>query len=135
MTIELRRRRPDEKIEAFRFDRTAHLDDLARQAARWAMDDAGLVEGADPQMPENLYNRAADNWRPLLAVADAVRGEWRERARRAVQAVAAAGSDDQSDRVTLLSDIRSIFTDRQTDKLASAELVAPFFTSASFDVK
>jgi putative DNA primase/helicase len=37
--------------------------------------------------------------------------------------VAAAGSDDQSDRVTLLSDIRSIFTDRQTDKLASAELV------------
>jgi putative DNA primase/helicase len=35
--IELRRRRADEPIEAFRFDRTAHLDQLARKAARWLL--------------------------------------------------------------------------------------------------
>src|SRR4029077_15775461 len=31
--IELRRRRPDEPIQAFRFDQTEHLDQLARKAA------------------------------------------------------------------------------------------------------
>ena len=36
---------------------------------------------ADPVVPPNLYNRAADNWRPLLAIADAAGGEWPERAR------------------------------------------------------
>ena len=122
--IDLRRRRPDEAIEAFRFDRTGPLDQLARQAARWAADNADHVRGADPDMPASVFNRAADNWRPLLAIADAAGGEWPARARRAVQSVAAtAGDDDQSARVTLLADIRGIFAERRTDRLASAELV------------
>jgi hypothetical protein len=123
VTIELRRRRPDEAIKAFRFDRTAALDDLARRAARWAMDDAGLVQGADPEMPAGVHNRAADNWRPLLAVADAAGGTWPERARRAAQAAIATGGDDQSVRVTLLGDIRTIFAERYSEKLSSADLV------------
>ena len=100
------------------------LDQLARQAARWAMDNADHVRGADPNMPAGVFNRAADNWRPLLAIADAAGGEWPARARRAVQSVlAAAGDDDQSARVTLLADIRAIFAERRMDRLASAELV------------
>ena len=27
-------------------------------------------------MPAGVFNRAADNWRPLLAIADAAGGEW-----------------------------------------------------------
>ncbi len=124
MPIELRRRRADEPIELFRFDRTGHLDQLARKAARWALDTADCMRGADPDMPDGLVNRAADNWRPLLAIADAAGGEWPARARRAVQCVAAAaGDDDQSARVTLLADIRAIFGERRTDRLPSAELV------------
>ena len=46
--IELRRRLPYEKIEGFRFDRTAHLEELACKAARWTMDNVGLIKGADP---------------------------------------------------------------------------------------
>jgi putative DNA primase/helicase len=121
--IDLRRRRPDEAIEAFRFDRTGALDQLPRQAARWAMDHADHVRGADPEMPAGVFNRAADNWRPLLAIADAAGGDWPARARRAVQSLAAAGDDDQSARVALLADIRAIFAERGTDRLPSAELV------------
>jgi putative DNA primase/helicase len=121
--IDLRRRRPDEAIEAFRFDRTGSLDQLARQAARWAMDHADHVRGADPDMPAGVFNRAADNWRPLLAIADVAGGDWPARARRAVESLAAAGNDDQSIRVTLLADIRAIFAERRTDRLSSAELV------------
>jgi hypothetical protein len=124
VTIELRRRRSDEKIEEFRFDRTAHLDELARQAARWAWDNFAIVKGADPNMPPGIHNRTADNWRPLLAIADAAGQGWPERARRAaVDAVAKCVTED-SIRLMLLSDIRAIFNERQVGRLPSAVLVA-----------
>jgi hypothetical protein len=122
--INLRRRRPDEAIRAFRFDRTSSLDRLAREVARWAMDNADHVRGTDPDMPAGVFNRAADNWRPLLSVADAAGGEWSARARRVTQSVTAAnGDDDQSARVTVLADIRAIFAERRSDRLPSAELL------------
>ena len=121
--IDLRRRRPNEAIAAFRFDRTDMLDQLARQAARWAMDNADNVRAADPKIPAGVFNRVADNWRPLLAIADAAGGEWPARARRAVQSVLAAAGEDASARVTLLADIRAIFAELRMDRLASAELV------------
>ncbi len=124
VTIELRRRRPDEAIETFRFDRTGRLDDLARQASRWAIDDFSLVRGADPKMPEGVHNRAADNWRPLLAIADAVGGQWPERARRAARSAAAARQDnDDSARLMLLVDVQAIFNQRGMDRLPSADII------------
>ena len=121
--IELRRRRADEAIEPFRFDRTDHLDQLASKAARWAADNADSIRGADPGMPAGVFNRAADNWRPLLAIADAAGGEWPGRARRAVNGTTVS-CDDQSIRVFMLSDIRAVFAERKTDKLSSADLVS-----------
>jgi putative DNA primase/helicase len=84
VSIELRRRRADEPIEPYRFDRTDHLDQLARKVARWAADNTERIRGADPEMPASVFNRAADNWRPLLAIADVVMGEWPLRARQAL---------------------------------------------------
>ena len=69
--VRLRRRRPDEPIKSLRLNRTAGLDTLARKAARWAADNAATLPVADPAMPGELYNRAADNWFALFAIADA----------------------------------------------------------------
>lgn len=122
--ISLRRRRPDEPIEAFRFDRTGPLDRIAQQAIRWARDNADCICAADPDMPADVFNRVADNWRPLLAIAHAAGTGWSERGRRAVKAAgAAAGDHDQSGRVTLLADIRTMFAERDVDRLASAHIV------------
>ena len=122
--IELRRRKSDEPIKSFRFDRTEHLDHLARKAVRWAKDNADHIRGADPDMPAGVFNRAADNWRPLLAIADAAGGAWPVRARHAVQStVSAATGNEQSVRVLLLSEIRAIFAERNLDRLSSADLV------------
>ena len=101
VAIELRRRRADEAIEPFRFDRTEHLDRLSRKAARWAADNAIDVRGADPEMPAGVFNRVADNWRPLLAIADRAAGEWPTRARLAIQR---AGECEQSLCELLLSE-------------------------------
>jgi putative DNA primase/helicase len=119
----LQRRRADEPIEPFRADRTSHLDTLARKSARWAADHAADIRAADPEMPTGLVNRAADNWRGLLAIADAAGGKWPERARAACSTLAGAVEDDQSTGVLLLGDIRDIFGARGVDRIASAELV------------
>jgi len=120
IAIELQRRLATERIEPFRLDRTGHLDPLARMAARWASDYCDRVRNIDPEMPSGLHNRAADNWRPLLAIADLVGGEWPERARAAIRS---PGTEDDTTRVMLLADIRSVFAGRTIDRLPSADLV------------
>ena len=48
---------------------------IAAEFQRWAEDNAHRLKGADPDM-RGLFNRQADNWRPLFAIADLVGGEW-----------------------------------------------------------
>jgi hypothetical protein len=122
VAIELQRRLAGESVESFRLDRTENLDRLASKAAHWAADHLDRVREADPLMPPGVFNRVADNWRPLLAIADIAGGEWPVRARRALGAIQAAVEDDSA-RVKLLVDIRAIFTGRGVDRLPSGELV------------
>jgi Protein of unknown function (DUF3631) len=122
ITIELQRRLADEAVEPFRLDRTEHLDRLASKVARWTADNADHLRAADPLMPPGVFNRIADNWRPLLAIADLAGGEWPQRVRRALAAIQAT-AEDISVRVQLLADIRSIFSGRRLDRLPSGELV------------
>ena len=80
----MRRKRPDESVTPYRADRDGpSLDELARKCARWAQDNLQNLKGADPVMPKQLNNRAADNWRPLFAIADAIGGDCPDKARRA----------------------------------------------------
>ena len=75
-------------------------------------------------MPSTITNRDADNWRPLLAVADAAGGEWPARARAIAETMTnKAEDDDQSLKTMLLEDIRSVFSTKGVDKLPSGELV------------
>jgi putative DNA primase/helicase len=123
--IRLRRRRPDEAIESLRQGRTRRLDTLARKAARWVADNAAALAAADPAMPAGLYNRVADNWHPLLAIADAAGGGWPERARHAAVTLTRDGAEDgESVKVKLLADIHAAFMARGTDRMTSGDLVA-----------
>ena len=100
------------------------LEELARKAARWAADHAAEFAAADPAMPEGIINRAADNWRPLLAVVDLAGGAWPEGARRAAAERSAEGDDQGSIRVALLADIRAAFAAKAIDRLSSEELLS-----------
>ena len=121
--VRLSRRRPDEKVERVRLDRLHDdLEPLRRRAARWALDHMGVLRAADPDVPPKLHDRAADNWRPLLAIADAAGGPWPERARRAALQLSGAEEDDGDARVLLLADLRRVFDRRE--RMTSAEIVA-----------
>lgn len=121
--VKLKRKRRDEKVERFRSNRCEHLDISARKIARWVQDNRGALHAADPAIPEELGDRAADNWRPLLAIADEAGGHWPERARKAAKALSGEGNAvSQSLRLKLLADIREIFAAREEAEISSSDL-------------
>jgi putative DNA primase/helicase len=119
--IELRRKAVGELVERLRPDRLDHLKPFLRQAARWVADHRVSLLSADPEMPEELSGRAADNWRPLIAIADRAGGNWPARTRR-ISIDLGNSRTEQTAGVKLLGDIQRIFTDRQADRLPSAEM-------------
>jgi Protein of unknown function (DUF3631) len=121
VSISLRRKKPTERVEQFRSDRCADLKIIARKIARWAADNRETLAASDPDTG-TLFNRAADNWRPLLAIADLAGGNWPRIARTAAE-TAETAKDDQSRRSMVLSDIRDIFAARpEADRLPSIVL-------------
>lgn len=104
--IALRRKLKEERVERLRLDK-AEANGLARQCRRWAVDHLESLKASDPELPEGLYNRMADNWRPLVAVADAIGSDWPQRARKAALALSNLIEEDRSLGVELLADIHT----------------------------
>jgi Protein of unknown function (DUF3631) len=121
--ISMKRRALGEKVTRFRHGRTPDLLDAAMKAARGVADNFGAIRECDPAIPEAIFNRAADNWAPLLAIAEVIGGDLPDRARKI--AVAACGVEEEpSYGVMLLTDIRSVFEEKGCDRMTSADLIA-----------
>ena len=98
-------------------------------ATRWAADQATALAAADPDMPGGIVNRAADNWRPLLAIADLAGGDWPELARRAAATLTDDGTADaDASGITLLADMRELFAAEPRGVLFTAEIVPALHT-------
>lgn len=110
IVIRMRRRAPGETVEPFR--RRIHAPEgqaLRDRLATWARYTLPLVTNAWPDLPQGVEDRDADVWEPLLAVADAVAGDWPHRARVAAVALVAESKDSTpSLGIRLLSDLRTI---------------------------
>ncbi|RMH15043.1 MAG: DUF3631 domain-containing protein [Gemmatimonadetes bacterium] len=124
VAIAMKRKKPTEHVRPLRFDRLEPLEELRRRAHRWATDHRSGLGQADPEVPPELHDRAADNWRPLLAIADAAGGGWPERARRAARTITGSEDDDLSVRVLLLQDVMTTFERLGVERLFSRDLVA-----------
>ena len=123
ISVRLQRKRQEEVVSRLRGDRLGDLHILCRKASRWSKDNMGALKFADPDVPQELHDRAADNWRPLFAIADQIGGAWPQLARVVAVALSADTSDD-SIRVMLLADIKAIFEMIKSDKISSADLIA-----------
>jgi hypothetical protein len=122
--VPMRRRAAGEMVERWRCDRLERFAPLVRKAARWAADHAGHLADVEPAVPTALHDRAADNWRPLLAIADAAGGEWPKLARAAALALS-DGTDADSYATMLLEDVRALFIARgNPESLGSSLIVA-----------
>jgi len=118
--VQLQRKLPGAKVERLRRRDNEWCAALRSQAARWAADNFEKLVDPDPQVPEQLNDRAADNWRPLLAIADLAGGEWSHLARQAALTLSGEAQDDAVG-VELLKDIRLAFGDG--DGIRSVDLV------------
>jgi putative DNA primase/helicase len=121
IVVQLQRKPPTATVAPLRRRDSEEFAALRSQAARWAIDNFDRLVVADPQLPNGLNDRASDNWRPLLAIADLAGGEWPQEARQA----ACLLSDEAQDGaigVELLKDIRMAFGDHEV--IRSADLVA-----------
>jgi putative DNA primase/helicase len=122
--IRLVRARPGEVMARFDSRRIARERELNRKLARWAHDNSARLEACDPVMPQDCFNRLADNWRPLMAVAEVAGGPWLDRARTAFALL--TSNDDveaQGQGVLLLRDLQELFVTEAADRLTTATLV------------
>ncbi|WP_172899873.1 DUF3631 domain-containing protein [Bradyrhizobium erythrophlei] len=104
-----------QRLDAYRPDPA--LNAAYTQILLWRCD---VELDSDPEMPAGIRNRLADNWRPLLSIADSL--GWGERAREAML-IMAREYQDADVKILLLDDIRRVFDARAVDRLPSKVLL------------
>ena len=119
--LPMRRKLPHETVLAFEAkSRKAELLVVRRKCVRWANDNRDAVRAASNERLEGLHDRAADNWRPLLGIANVLGEKWPEKTRAAALALAALQPQDGADfEIMILEDLKALFT-AHGDRLASS---------------
>jgi hypothetical protein len=117
ITINMQRPERDQKPE--RLDDASPQWAAAReQIQRWART---CKLAPDPEIPPQLRNRAADNWRALLGIADDL---GHDEAARSAAIRLSSNHIYTEPGVALLADILMVFEQQSVDRLTSAALVA-----------
>ena len=121
--VQMHRKTGAENVDEFNPHKMeAELIELKRKCIRWAQDNIDSIKAVDPVMPRELINRERDKWRPLIAIAEVVEGNWLEKARKIALLLSSASSglEENSLMVQLLSDVRDLFDESGKHFLASA---------------
>lgn len=128
IVVQLQRKRQDESVERLRLDRLpGETEELRRKLAGWAAEFNPVVADLEPPELAFLNDRAADNWRPLMAIASLASAPfeedtWLNRAREAARLL--SGREDDGDiRILLLEDLRALFAETGAAWLGSREIV------------
>jgi putative DNA primase/helicase len=111
LVLALKRKLRTEHVERLRLGDLATFSDLPRRCLRWAQEHCTALQAQDPALPSGIHDRAADNWRPLVALAAVAGGNWPTRVQHAIYTLEMHGHKEEDDMgVMLLEDIKAIFT-------------------------
>ena len=95
--LHMKRRRVGEEVERLRYRNVApEAEPLTDSLQAWAEAASPILRTANPELPDELSDRAADGWEPLLAIADLAGEPWATEARRAAGILSAQGDEDES---------------------------------------
>jgi putative DNA primase/helicase len=122
IVVKMKRRASHEDVERLRLDRPEPFRRLNRQLARWTADHFEALRAADPSMPLELGDRQADNWRPLLAIADLLGADWGAHARVVALRHSTEVRIEQSRAEQLLADVGS-FIHEYPKRIATTDLL------------
>jgi hypothetical protein len=129
IVIELRRKTSSDISTPLRGD-IDQFKALHVRIAKWGRAHAKEVKQADPTVPTELNDRAADNWRPLFSIAELIGEKWAANARAAALALTPA-RDDDGPGVRLLKSIYDELGRLTGDRIASSELCRHLNDAAS----
>ncbi|HUN77407.1 MAG TPA: DUF3631 domain-containing protein [Solirubrobacteraceae bacterium] len=124
VTIKMQRRRDGERVERLRYRHASRDAEPIREALQsWATAAVEQLRDAEPELPDELGDRQADAWEPLLAIADHAGGEWPIRARAAAVELSAPVEGEEVGRgAQLLAVTREALGDCET--ISTADLLA-----------
>ena len=122
IVIALKRRARSEAVGRFRL-RHAEREALPIREW-WEALAAELLLPDEVDVPDELDDRAADSWEPLIALAGAAGDEWTARARHAAIVLSGAGEvEDDTLPIRLLAGIHAVFVDKAADRIPTSELL------------
>jgi hypothetical protein len=128
IVIAMRRKRESETVERFRErDVRQQAKPITEALKRWAGVHVKALREARPELPDELSDRQQDISESLIAIADLAGGKWPMLMRSSLLDVfGSAASEDGSQGVMLLRDIRDVFETRtgfDEDRISSVDLV------------
>lgn len=123
IVFELRRKLPHESISRLRHAEAALFEGIASKLARFADDYSQQVQRAQPDLPDELGDRAQDNWEPLLAIAECAGPFWVQRATAAALKISSVSKEPTSTGNELLADIQEVFERKRAEKICTADLI------------
>jgi hypothetical protein len=124
--IAMKRRAAGENVERLRQRRIApEAQALHDEIRHWVERHPDAFEGVDPELPDEISDRAQDVWEPLVAIADEAGGAWPTAARQAAVILSAAQvAPGQSLGVRLLADLWTIYGDTDAVFLRTEDVLA-----------
>ncbi|MBK8294174.1 MAG: DUF3631 domain-containing protein [Solirubrobacterales bacterium] len=116
VTIQMVRKTSDEPVRRLLL-RKVHplLENLRGDLEGWASRNVEMLSSAEPDLPAELDDRAAEAWEPLLAIADLAGVAWGSKARDAAKALSSnTGEEGQTHGGLLLAAIRDLMGSKLT---------------------
>jgi hypothetical protein len=127
--LNMRRKLPDEKVTRLRYAEQGLFEKICAKIERAADDYEEAIRDARPHLPEELSDRAQDNWEPLLAIASIAGANWLDRATKAALTLSRQSNEKVSTGNELLADIQFIFEAREHgkqywEKISTTDLIS-----------
>jgi hypothetical protein len=119
----MRRKLPHEVTKRLRHAEMSVFDEFKSKLARFALDYEAQIKASRPVMPDELSDRAQDNWEPLLAIAGCAGSDYLQRATEAALKLSVTNDSSVSIGTELLQSIQLIFENEAILKISSAALV------------
>jgi hypothetical protein len=124
VVFNLRRKLPEEPVTRLRHAEAGLFEGITSKLARFSDDHSQQVRQARPALPDELSDRAQDNWEPLLAIAECAGPDWVRRATTAALKLSGESEGGMSTSSELLADIRDVFERKQVEKICTKDLIA-----------
>ncbi len=122
IVFNMRRKLPHELVKRLRHVEEGLFEKLKSKLARFALDFSAHIQASRPDLPDELSDRAQDNWEILLAIAGCAGSEFLKRAVEAALKLSVS-EESVSMGTELLQDIQLAFESKCCEKISTSDLI------------